>query len=400
MRTTSETPAIPFALVVLWAAVQILPWTPRAWHSGLWAGTAAFLGTAERGMISIDAQQTVDAIMRLLGYACAFLLAWGLGLQRELAVRIVKVLLWTATGCAAYGLIAQFSGSNTVLWFHKWAYLGDVTGPFVNRNNFATYVGFGAVVCLVLLFQRLKPAFEPDLSVREMITRLVKALFSDSWPYLAAGAILLTALVLTHSRAGTASTFLGLIVTCALLSVREGARRAVPLVLVVLVGLATLTVLSLSGEEVLDRALDTSATTEERPLVYTLTLAGIGDHFWAGTGLGTFDPAFAMYRNTTLQHTWNQAHNTYLETMFEIGVPAALVFLLAPLWIVALCLRGYFILHRDRVYPLVAVGCSTIAAVHSVFDFSLQIPAVATTYAMVLGLGFAQAFSTERMAAR
>mgnify|MGYP003352136470 FL=1 len=99
-------------------------------------------------------------------------------------------------------------------------------------------------------------------------------------------------------------------------------------------------------------------------------------------------------------HTWNQAHNTYLETMFEIGVPAALVFLLAPLWIVALCLRGYFIRHRDRVYPLVAVGCSTIAAVHSVFDFSLQIPAVATTYAVVLGLGFAQAFSTERMAAR
>ena len=385
-----------FAVVLLWATIQILPWTPRIWHDPLWAQTATFLGTAYRGAISFDAQSTVDAIMRLISYGAVFIAAWGFALDRERASRLVKVLLWTITACAAYGLLVQFSGSNTVLWFHKWAYFNNVTGPFVNRNNFATYIGFGAVICAVLLFGRLKPAFEPELSRRESLIRLVRATFGTSWDYLAAGAVLLTALLLTGSRAGTASTFLGLLTVGALLVAREGSKRSLPLMSVLVGGLVVIAFLSLSGEEVIDRTLATSITTEERQAVFTLTLTAINDHFWSGIGLGTFDPVFAIYRDTTLQNNWDKAHNVYLETMLELGVPAALVMFASTAWIIILCVRGYFLRHRDRNYPLIAIGCAVIATVHSTLDFSLQIPAVAMAFAVVLGIGFAQSFSTER----
>jgi O-antigen ligase len=389
-------PMAAFALVLLWAVVQILPWTPRAWHPPLWAETAAFVGAPYRGAISFDAQSTVDAAMRLLGYGAMFLLAWGFSLNRDHAARIVKTLLWTAVVYAAYGLVVQFSGSQTVLWFHKWAYFDNVTGPFVNRNTFATYLGFATVLCSVMLFGRLKPALEPELSRSEVLGRLAKGLFGTSWSYLASGAVLLTALVLTGSRAGIASTFLGLLVVGALLVAREASRRSVPLLLVVAGGLAAIAVLSLSGEDVVDRTLAISATTEERQIAFALTLTAIADHVWAGIGLGTFDPVFAMYRNATLQHSWDKAHNVYLETVLELGLPAAALLFCALAWIVVACGRGCFIRRRDRNYPLIALGCAVIAGVHSTLDFSLQIPAVAATFAVVLGVGFAQSFSTER----
>lgn len=385
-----------FGLVVVWTLVQTLPWTPRGWHAPLYADAAALLGAPYSGAISFDVQSTLDAVMRLLGYGAVFLLAWGLGLNREHASRIVKIVLWTIVVCATYGLLVQFSGSRTVLWFHKWAYFTDVTGPFVNRNTFATYLGFGAVICWTLLFSRLKPAFEPDLPRGEVASRLLKGLFGTSWGYLAAFAVLLTALVLTSSRGGTASSFLGLLAVGALLVTREASRKSVPLLLVVVGALAVLAVLSLSGEEVLDRTLATSASGEERQSVFASTLTAINDHFWAGIGLGTFDPVFAMYRDSALQHSWDKAHNVYLETMLELGVPAAALLFLSIGWIVAMCARGYFIRRRDRNYPLIAVGCAVIAAAHSLVDFSLQIPAVAITFAALLGLGFAQSFSTER----
>lgn len=389
-------PMLLFAAVLIWALVQIVPWTPRSWHAPLWAQTAAFLGTPYRGRISLDVQSTLDSVMRLTGYGAGFILAWGLALNRDYAALIVKIVLWAITTYAAYGLIVQFSGSETVLWFHKWAYFDFVTGPFVNRNNFATYIGFGLVLCEVLLFARLKPAFEPELSRGEILSRILKALFGKSWDYLAAGTILLTALLLTASRAGTASSFLGMLAVAGLLVMREATRRSIPLMLVLVGGLVVMTMLSFSGEEVLDRTLNTSESTEERTVVFALTLGAIDDHFWTGTGLGTFDPAFAMYRNSTLQQTWHQAHNVYLESAYELGVPAAIMLFASTGWIALMCLRGYFIRHRDRNYPLMAIGCTVIAAAHSTLDFSLQIPAVAMTFAIVLGIGFAQSFPTER----
>jgi hypothetical protein len=41
---------------------------------------------------------------------------------------------------------------------------------------------------------------------------------------------------------------------------------------------------------------------------------------------------------------------------------------------------------------MLAVGAAILVGVHSIFDFSLQMPAIAVTFAAILGLGVAQAF--------
>ena len=68
---------------------------------------------------------------------------------------------------------------------------------------------------------------------------------------------------------------------------------------------------------------------------------------------------------------------------------------LAVALIAGQCFLGVTRRRRDFVYPALAFAVSVQVAVHSLVDFSLQIPAVAATYALVLGLGFAQSWSSD-----
>ena len=47
---------------------------------------------------------------------------------------------------------------------------------------------------------------------------------------------------------------------------------------------------------------------------------------------------------------------------------------------------------------LTAVGASLLVAFHSLFDFSLQMPAVALLFAIILGIGVGQARTTREAA--
>ncbi|MCP4196499.1 MAG: hypothetical protein GY762_05045, partial [Proteobacteria bacterium] len=42
------------------------------------------------------------------------------------------------------------------------------------------------------------------------------------------------------------------------------------------------------------------------------------------------------------------------------------------------------------------LAATTLVSSHALFDFSLQIPAVAITYAAIMGLAVAQSFSSAR----
>jgi hypothetical protein len=80
-------------------------------------------------------------------------------------------------------------------------------------------------------------------------------------------------------------------------------------------------------------------------------------------------------------------------------LPAACAWWAAIAWLNLICLRGVFTRRRNRAYPLLALGATVMIGVQSLFDFNLQIPAIALTYAAILGLGVAQAFSTRTKSA-
>ena len=74
----------------------------------------------------------------------------------------------------------------------------------------------------------------------------------------------------------------------------------------------------------------------------------------------------------------------------ELGWPAAAALYAGLALLVFSCLRG-----ASGVYPAVLVSCSVLVAVHSLVDFSLEMPANAATYALLLGVGCAQSLSRQ-----
>ncbi len=89
------------------------------------------------------------------------------------------------------------------------------------------------------------------------------------------------------------------------------------------------------------------------------------------------------------------AHDTYIEHLVELGIPATILLYTGPVLLFGMCVRGVFNRRRDQVVPLVASSATVLVGLHSLVDFSLQIPAVAVTYAAILGAGCAQAMRSE-----
>jgi O-antigen ligase len=86
------------------------------------------------------------------------------------------------------------------------------------------------------------------------------------------------------------------------------------------------------------------------------------------------------------------AHNSYLELALALGVPAAALLMLALAAPFLRCLIGARDRRRDAVYPYIGVGATVLVAAHSAVDFSLQIPALAATYALIMAVAVAQSW--------
>lgn len=152
--------------------------------------------------------------------------------------------------------------------------------------------------------------------------------------------------------------------------------------------------LLISGAATLSRVADTSLEAEGRPEIYEFTLQALRERPFLGTGLGTFKAVFQSYRTENMKFVTDLAHNDYLENMLELGIPAALALFTSIFVLFLACARGVLRRGRDAIIPCVAIGATVLVAIHSLVDFSLQIPAVATYFVLLLGAGVAQSFST------
>ena len=85
-----------------------------------------------------------------------------------------------------------------------------------------------------------------------------------------------------------------------------------------------------------------------------------------------------------------------IEHLVELGWPATLLLYAGPLLLFGYVVRGLAVRRRDLVFPLVAASGTVLVATHALVDFSLQIPAMAVTYAAVLGIGVATAIPSPK----
>ncbi len=396
-------PVALYGMVCLWAWIQSLSLTPEWLHHPLWKLTSEAMGVKLYGVISVNPYETRTTLMRLLTYGAVFWLAVQLGRDMAKADVILKAVMFAIGTYALYGLVLWSIGSETILWYEKkdWSIndRGGITSTFINRNNFATFVGLGCVTFLALFIRSMRrsTSVHEDEPVKYFIDRMANKFAGMSSIYLLGLLMTMGALFLSNSRAGFAFTLTACAVYLGVQLFRGRASVAKAGAVVTLAICVFIVLFNVSGNTLTARFAQGDIIDSRRVAVYKRMVQAIADSPVLGTGYGTFPDVFPMYRDNTVSSwgRWDKGHNTYLEVMMELGLPAASALFLAVALCVYMCFRGALERRRSSHIPMAAFAGSILVALHSTVDFSLQIPAVTITYATLLGLGCAQSWSSQ-----
>ena len=389
-------PLIPllFLAALAWAWLQTTGFLPAAWSHPVWALSGEVTNRAFSGSVSLAPQDSYTALMRLAAYGLVFFLSFQLARDRILARRALWWIFAFAVVYSVYGLLSYWGVLRELMWYQDDAFGKDVRATFVNRNHFANWLGIAIICALTIFFDyMLRAPSVPMLAMQSRQKRLDRFL-ARAWAPLAGLILLVSALVSSHSRGGFLATLCGGAVLMLLvdrkLRVVSLRARAVAFSALLVCGAA----FYISSEMLVERLEQSSVDAEGRQTIYQITLGGISDNPLLGFGYGAFEDGFKLYREEQVTKLVDFAHNTFLENMFELGLPAALSLFGAVLGLMLVCLRGVFSRRRDWIYPACGVAVTVLVSVHALVDFGLQMPATALLYSLVMGVACAQSYSS------
>lgn len=388
--------ASALGLALLWGLLQTGEFMPANWHHPIWRDSAAALGTPYRGTISLDPAASRESVLRMASYACVFWLAFQYGQSSLHAAFVLRALAAGSACYALYGLGVVFSGAERILWLEKTDNLDSVTGTFVNPNSFGAYCGIGLICSTAALLRRFSGGAARRIGFRERLRFMLVEFAPRNSFSLSAWLVLASALLLTLSRGAAASTALAMLALFAMLGLRRGFSPRGMLVRTFGAVLAAGLLLVLAGQALERRLWDIGPDFERRAEIYSQTLTAIGEAPLLGTGLGAFEAVYRSYRAADVRPGVLMAHNDYLELALELGIPAAALLVFAMLALAGGCARGVWARRRDFEIPAAGVAVCVLIGAHSIVDFSLQIPAVAATFSLILGVSAAQAVPIAR----
>lgn len=376
------------AVAVIWAWVQFSVSWPVAMHPVREAAQNIVAGV--QPVIAINPDAALQIWLRWLMYAVVFVVAWVWGRDAVRARRALNAIVVAGTVYAAYGLMVFFMGSDMALWVHKPMYQLDVTGPFINKNNFAAYAGVVLCAALGLLIRRVVRDTSGTRGAEFWRRAMLCLLGRGAW-LLVSVTVLFSALLLSHSRGGLISFVVALCVLMGLLRAARILRGRVFYWGTALLSAVLVALFFLSGAGVFERMV--SDGEPARPQLYELAINAMADRPWLGHGLGSFPEVFQIYRTEDMPPAFftERAHSVYLETILELGIPAALCLFLGVgwmMWQMAACVR---LAARHRTIPAICAAAAVMLCAHSMMDFPLQIPAISILFAFLLGLGTARA---------
>ena len=384
-----------YLVFAAWALIQTVPGLPFGLPHPLWDEAVRVLGVATPATISLDPQATYAALAKSAGYASIGTAALFLLHERDRRAIAASVFAISAGLYAVYGVVGLAAGDCCVVWQAKTAYRGVATGPFINRNNFATFLGLAAVFLLGLLLRGwgdLRNVRQPS-ALATLLVRLQLLAAARPVEAVALPAVL-AALLATQSRAGITASILGLSVLvflCARAEVFGSSRKLLRQLLAF--AAVVVVVLAFFGAAYRGRLANEGVEEIDRSQSWQIIVTGIEASPWLGHGFGTFPQAFPLYRDDRLasRRYWDKAQDTYLELALDTGIPATLVLLCGFAALVAQCWRGLARRRRERrVFPAIGIAATALVGAHAIYDFSMQIPAVATVYAVLMGLALTE----------
>jgi O-antigen ligase len=385
---------IVFFVVVCWTLIQTSSFFPDL-HHPLW-----HIADAGSGFISLTPADGLISIMRLISYALVFWLALFYSQDVYKARLIFYGLMVAGFIYSAYGLIIYLGNSKMILW-RETPGLSSVSSTFVNHNHFATFAGLTLLCSLALIHDAATVSARYNRGGNIGWQRFIESLITRTWFPLLAFIVIGTALILTHSRGGFFSSLLGLSVLLLALN-SNGKTRNVYILWSFIIFITVGGIVFYISSDGLLASLDKQGLSDPlRELNYQLTWTAILTNPWLGFGFGSFEEVFPLYKTMEMAGPFTQpylidyAHNTYLETIFELGFPAAMALFYCFLRLASICFMGLFVRKKDWFYPAVGLGATGLIATHACVDFSMQIPAIPYTYALLMGAACAQSFSSK-----
>ncbi len=375
--------AVLFAGTVVWSYFQTLPGLPESLHHPLWDAISS-----NRAAISADPIRSHHGVMRLLCYGMVFWVGMRVATDVYRAYDFFKVIAVFSTLVAAFGIYAFMIGDNAIVG--DLANNRQVVATFANRNSYATYALIGLLANTVSYLAFMEN--DQYGSTRSGIRNFLENFFAGSWIYAIGFLLCLAAIALTQSRAGAIAALIGIVAFIGTYRTKgKGGNPILLASLLVIVGFVVFTLTS----DLTSRLL---ATDEEnaRFLIYPEILGGIMERPLLGHGLGSFLDAFRSH--VPLEASlgeWDYAHNTYLELIFELGIPAAAAYFLVLFMIALRFWRGTRERQRDKLFACLGLSLMLAVAFHAFFDFTLQMPATASLFALILGMCWTQSFSAR-----
>jgi O-antigen ligase len=132
---------------------------------------------------------------------------------------------------------------------------------------------------------------------------------------------------------------------------------------------------------------EAATSVESREEILSTTAAAIGDFMPFGSGVGSFRKVYSLYedQDAVTPIYVNHAHNDYAEIVLEMGLPGAALILLFLAWWVRAVWRVWRSAEAGPYARAASIASAAILA-HSIVDFPLRTAAIATCFAMCLGL--------------
>jgi len=407
-------PALCIAAALCWAVIQSVDLQAvkdltgidlRMLAHPIWSMTSQALGGDAGRYISVDPETTRHAVFASAVSVGAFLVAFELARDGARARVLLGSIVIIACAYAAAALTSQYLpfDAQALVVPDPLPPSERLARPFANANHFATFTTLGAIAGMGLFVETLRQSVVWDKGVRTTLRTAGGTLGGAGGLWLIATAGVMTALLAAQSRSGVIAFLIGTIALIIALAAgrswstnEESGRRAMTAILVAALGIAA----AVSVDALAGRVPEVGPSDAVRASLSESSMQAIGAAPFVGHGFGAFERYYPLFADGAVASQAGEANNDLLETLADLGLPAGLAFIAAPMLLAGMCFAGCLRRRRDRVYPAIGFAVSVAVAVHALVEFSLQIPAIAVTYATLLGLGVAQSWRTSMDAVR
>jgi len=303
----------------------------------------------------------------------------------------MKLLLWLLFAIASlealYGIVQALVPNLGVLWVDSVREsLGNARGTYINRNHFAGYMEM--MIPLMLGFILAREDWSSKIGF--------KAFIASDRPHLqfllSLGLVLMVlSLLFSKSRAGISGFLVGLMFFLYLIrSGRKSMPMSAKITFLVVITLVVFYGIKIGFDPIFDRFLQISPEASRLDF-WRDSLPIIASHP-LGTGLGTFEQVFAVHNVSTVADLRiTHLHNDYLQLLLETGWIGFTALVGVFGWFLAASFRRIrrMRIAQDPFRFFAAAGAFSglvSMALHSFFDFNLQIPANCLYFATLLAV--------------